>query len=348
MRNTFLLKSISSLKRITCALLVFCALAALTGCKSKEPKLVDYTDNVGGFSFSYPETWEIYSENGKAYIDIADVGGALPYAIVRFNAFDNAEKLTAAEYWNNGVEGFSTVYDSYSILQDKRGVFEKDGVDSAYYAVVEVKMKGETKLDGQPSKAGEAADYTIHQLVFEGGGRLCVVSYMSSKENYGIYSTVMDDIKESFAFVEVGGGDSSVTDKNVADFTVPVPEGWVLDAAEAYYQMSCGKASIIACVYSMDQTISPKKYWETIYRGSVQSGLDGFKELDTKECKMGGIDALDVYYTGNSASGNTYHFRQCIAVKQGQAYIITLTASEADYKSACTGFEAAVKGFSFK
>lgn len=346
MRNTYLLKSTSLLKRAFVALLALCLLLSLASCK-KEPKLKKYTDAVGGYSFSYPENWEVYSEGGNACISIADVGGALPFAMVRFSAFENKEGITAAEYWNNGVEGFSTIYESYNILQNKRGVFEKEGVGSAYGAVVEVSLKGETKLDGQPSKAGEAANYTIHQLVFEGDGRICVVSYMSAKDNYEIYGTVMDEIKESFAFTTPSpAGD--ISDKGYTDFNMPVPEGWTLETAEAYYRLSNGKATIIACVFSMEQTVSPKQYWESVYRSSVQTGIDGFKEISAKDCKMGGVDALDVYYTGKSVSGNSYNFRQCLAVKDSQVYIITLTANDADYERVAGGYEAVIKGFSFK
>lgn len=347
MKNTHLLRSISNKKRALALLLVLCIALSLAGCKNDGVKLKDYTDTLGGYSFSYPETWELYSEGGVACISIADVGGALPYAMVRFSAFDNEGGQSAADYWNSGVEGFSAIYDSYKILQNKRGVFEREGVNSAYYAVVEVSLKGETKLDGQPQKAGEAADYTVHQLVFEGDGRICVASYMSSKGNYDDYCSVMDDIRDSFAFAKASPAES-VADKGVADFEISVPEGWTLDTADAYYKLSSGKASVVACVYSMDKTVSAKQYWEEVYRSSVQTSIADFSEISASECKLDGIDAIDVYYTGRSVSGNKYNFRQCIAVKQSQAYIITLTADDADYENALAGYEAVIKEFKFK
>lgn len=346
MKNTHLLSLTSNKTRVIALLLVLCMALSLAGCKEKGVKLVKHADIVGGYSFSYPKNWQVYSEGGSACLSIADVGGALPYAMVRFSAFDNESGQSAAEYWNAGVEGFSSVYDSYEIMQNRRGAFEKEGVNSAYYAVVQVSLKGETKLNGQPKEKGEAADYTVHQLVFEGDGRICVVSYMSAKGNYDEFSYVMDDIKDSFAFEKAVS--ESVADKGATEFTLPVPEGWQLDTAEAYYKLSCGKASVVACVYSMDKTVSAKKYWEEIYRDSVKVGISDFTEVSVTECKLDGIDAIDVYYTGSSVSGNKYNFRQCIAVKQSQAYIITLTADDADYKNAEIGYKAIIEGFNFK
>lgn len=346
MRNIHLSESTLSLRRCLAVLLLLCLSVALVAC-SEETELATHTNSVGGYSFSYPETWSVYDDGKTSCISIADVGGALPYAIVRFNVFDNDEGVTAAAYWNSGVEGFSQIYDSYTILQDKRKAFEKEGVSSAFVAVVQVTLKGETKLDGQPEQAGEAASYTVCQLVFEGDGRICVVSYMSSDGNYDTYSTVMDDIKESFAFTTAEDV-SAVVDGGVADFIVPVPQGWSLETADAYYSLRCGKATIVACVYSLETAMTPKDYWENVYRGTVTAGLAGFKERATVECELDGVQALDIYYTAHSSSGNEYSFRQCLTIKSRQVYIITLTASAEDYEAACEGYEAVKAGFCFK
>lgn len=348
MRNIHLSGSTSIIRRCLALLLLLCLTAALCACgEEEETELAVRTNTVGGYTFSYPDTWSAYDDGKSTCISIADVGGALPYAIVRFNVFDNVDGVSAAAYWNSGAEGFSQIYDSYTIPQDKRKAFDKEGVNSAFTAVVQVTLKGETKLDGQPEQAGEAASYTVRQLVFEGGGRICVVSYMSSADNYDTYGDVMENIKDSFEFVSPTAAES-VTDNGLADFTVPVPSGWKLETAEAYYKMTYGKATLVACVYSSETAVTSKDYWENVYRSTVQAGLSDYKELSVTECELGGAAAVDVYYTACSSSGNEYSFRQCLAVKSRQVYIITLTASAEDYDAACEGYEALKAGFCFK
>lgn len=336
------------IKRALAVFAALCLLLSLAGCKEEEEReMKSYADEVGGYTFSYPEGWDVYSLGGVTCISIADVGGALPFAMVRFSSFDNAEGLTAAEYWNAGVDGFSSVYESCRILQDKRGVFEKDGVDSAYSAAAEVTLKGETKLDGQPKKAGETADYMLQQLVFEGDGRICVVSYLSSKTNYELYGDIMDDIKESFAFADPAPLQSA-DDKGYTDFTVPVPEGWSLDTAEAFVSLSYGKATVVACVFALDRNAAARQYWEETYKNSVSAGLVDFKEISVAERRLGGASAVDVYYTAKSVSGNSYSFRTCLCIRGAEVYTVTLTADENDYEGAAAGYEAILEGFAFK
>lgn len=346
MRNMCLLKSRPALKRAAALALALCLALPFAGCKS-EPKLEDYANAVGGYAFSYPENWEVYSVGGDTSVSIADVGGALPYAMVRFSAFDNAGGLTAAEYWDEGRAGFFAVYDSAATVRDKCGAFEKEGVNSAYGAVLEVSLKGETRLDGQPSKAGEAADYTVRQLVFENGGRICVVSYLSSRANYEIYGGVMDDIRDSFEFTEPVP-EGAAEDRGFTEFNMPVPEGWTLDTAEAYYKLSLGRATVVACVFSLDRDVSARQYWEETYKPSIRNGIADFKEISDEDCKLGAANAVDARYTGCSVSGAVYSFRQRLAVWGGQVYIITLTASGEDYEAANAGYEEMIAGFSFK
>ncbi len=340
------LLSTTSLKRALALVLVFVTCLSFASCNNEE-EILDGENTAGGYSFSYPESWRVIKEGTNTQLTNADVGGALPYALVRFTVFENTEKLNAADYWLNGVEGFSRIYESYKTNPAKRGSFELEGVNSAYSAVVEVSLKGETKLDGQPEGPNEAEDYVVHQLVFEGDGRICVASFMATVSNYDAYSYVLDTIKESFAFTKAEG--VTVNDKSVAEFTLPTPEGWTMEAAEAYYRLSHGKATVIASVFSMGENYRVKEYWEKSYKASVSQSLADFEEGEVKEdVFLDGVSALDVSYTGKSSSGNKYNFRQVLCVYYGQVFIITLTADDADYEEAAKGFEEIVAGFKFK
>lgn len=346
MRLQYLL-STTSLKRILSLVLVLVMCLSFASC-NKEEKILDGGNSVGGYSFSYPESWRVIKDGTSTQITTADVGGALPYATIRLTVFENTDKLSAMDYWIGGVDGFSRIYESYKSNPSKRGAFELEGVNSAYSAVVEVSLKGETKLDGQPDGPDKAVDYVIHQLVFEGNGRICVASFMSTVSNYDTYSYVMDVLKDSFAFTTAE--DAEIKDKGAAEFTVPTPEGWTVESAEAYYRLSHGKATVIASVFAMSENYRAKEYWENSYKASVSQSLVDFEEGEIKdeEVYLDGVTAVDVSYTGKSVSGNKYNFRQVICVYYGQVFIVTLTADDADYKEAEKGFEAIVSGFKFK
>lgn len=347
MKHTPLSRLTINLKGALVFILVLSLCLPLASCKD-EVEILDFENTAGGYSFSYPEDWRVLTVGNTTQLTVADAGGALPYAMLRFTVFDNVDKTTAGDYWTDGVGGFSLIYDKYKVVENKRGPFTKEGVNSAYSAVVEVSLKGETKLDGQPEGAGKSADYTIHQLVFEGDGRICVASYMSAAKNYDSYCPIMDTVKESFAFTKAEA-ESNTEDKSVAEFTVPTPAGWTLEASEAYYRLSHGKASIIASVFAMSENLGAKAFWENSYKASVSASLVDFKEESIKEdAALGGVTALDVCYTGKSVSGNSYKFRQVICVYYGQVFIVTLTASDADYAEAVKGFDAVISGFKFK
>lgn len=345
-RNIHLLRLTTKSKRFVALLLALVLCFSFAACND-EIKQIEGGNSLGGYSFTYPETWRILTDGTSTQLTTAEAGGALPYAMVRFTVFENTDSVSAEEYFNSGVGGFSLVYDKYKVVENKRGSFEKEGVNSAYGAVIEVSLKGETKLDGQPDSAGKAADYTVHQLVFEGDGRLCVASYMSSAINYDSYSSVMEDIKASFSF-EIPEKGEGVTDKGVAEFSIPTPAGWTMESAEAYYRLSYGKATVIASVFAMSDNLSAKEYWETSYKASVSASLVDFKEGELKEIELDNIKAIDVSYTGKSVSENSYNFRQVICVYYGQVFMLTLTANDADYAEAAKGFDAIVKGFKFK
>lgn len=347
MKNTLLSRLTTNLKSALIFALVLSLCLSLAACKN-EIEMLDFENTAGGYSFSYPENWRTLTVGNTTQLTVAEAGGALPYAMLRFTVFDNVDKTTAGDYWTDGVGGFSLIYDKYKVVENKRGPFTREGVNSAYNAVVEVSLKGETKLDGQPDSAGKAADYTIHQLVFEGDGRICVASYMSATKNYDSYSTIMDTVKESFAFTKASA-EGDAQDKGVAEFSIPTPAGWTLETSEAYYRLSHGKASIIASVFAMSENVGAKAFWENSYKASVSASLVDFKEESIKEdAVLGGVTAIDVSYTGKSVSGNSYKFRQVICVFYGQVFIVTLTASDADFAEAVKGFDAVISGFKFK
>lgn len=334
--------TISKTKRFAAATVLFALLLCLFGCKSQEELLAG--ENLsGGYSFSYPESYSLLSEGSTTVLSAADVGGGIPYAVIRIEVFEN-EGGSAEEYWKDGIESFSAVYDSFEA--GKGASFDFEG-GTAYDANATATIVGYTNLEGQPSKADGKAIYTIRQLVFKKGGSVYTVTYMSAESYASQYIYAMDDIKGSFKAIEKA--ESTVTDKDMADFKVPVPEGWSLETSEAYYTLTKGKASITASVFSAQENKTAVDCWNNICVPDFEADFAGYELIKlNEEASLAGILAVDAEYKLTAASGNVYHFRQRIAVYNGDVYSVVLTADETDYKDCVKGYEAVVEGFLYK
>ncbi len=331
-------------KRILAAILAACSLLCLCACNN-EVENIKGENTVGGYSFSYPETWELLTDGKDTVISIADVGGSVPYAVIRFSMHQSGGK-TAEEYWSASEGDFGKIYSDVEI--SKKEAFDfADG--TAFEAVMKATIVGFTNLDGQPDKAEGKAVYFVRQLVFQKEDRLCVVSYMASKGNDDEHAGALATVKNSFKFTAPKADKTEDTD--MADFNISVPEGWTLSASEAYYTLTKGNASITASVFSVkDNATTAKDCWNNVYVPDFKANFADFALIGQlkEDVKLGGVPAVEAEYTLSTFSGNTYSFRQITAVYYGYVYTVVLTASADDYEDCVAGYEAVVAGFSFK
>lgn len=332
-------------KRILAAILAACSLFCLCAC-NQEVENIKGENTVGGYSFSYPETWELISNEKDTVISIADVGGGVPYAVMSFKIHQSGGK-TAEEYWSATEGDYAKLYSEAEI--SKKQSFDFAG-GTAFEAVIKATVIGFTNLDGQPDKAEGKAVYYIRQLVFQKEDRLCVVSYMAEKSNDGKHNGAFAAVKKSFKFTSPQKAEDDGIEG--ADFDIPTPEGWTLTTKEAFYKLNKGKASITASVFSVkDNATTAKDCWEKVYVPDFNANFAEFAmigELKEKDIDLGGVPAVEAEYTLTTHVGGTYSFRQITAVYYGYVYTVVLTASADDYADCVAGYEAVVAGFKFK
>lgn len=337
--------SISTKARCAALLLVVLTVLALFGGCKKEPDTVSVKNEQGGYSFCCPEDWNVSKNGEETVLTNAAVGGAAPYAIVRFTVADNSQKLSARAFWEQTKGDYDKAFLSAKVersedLEVARGT----GIE----VVINAEIVGETSLDGQPDKEGESSSYIIRQLVYADGDRLCTVTYMSTPSNYEDCGEIIADIKESFEFIDKADKQPE-TDKGLADFTLPLPDGWVLDTSEGYYVLSFGKATVTATVHSATESGTALYFWENVYKKSLETDFLDFELLELKEdIVLDGIKAVEADYKASTASGGRYRFTQRIAVFGGEVYSVLLTASDEDYSGAYEGYKQIVEGFNFK
>ncbi len=337
------------ISRIAAAVLLVALCLTAAGCK-EEAELITGKNTRGGYSFSYPEDWSIKTDGLSTVITAGDVGGSVPYAIVRFTLRENVGGVTAKEFWEQSADDLTGAFEKLEITK-KEGFDHNSG--SAYDVRMSVTVKGHTNLYGQPEKDDGSADYTVRQLLFEEGRYICVATYMSEISHSPDYEGVCGNIRESFAYI--APEETGKTTVDGSDFSVPVPEGWKLDTAEAYYTLTKGKASVTVSVFSAEKNMAVESYWEEIYAPSIEASLDGYSLVrllkngeGADPVHLGGIAAVDAEYTAKSISGSEYRFRQRIAMYDGDVYSVVLTASEEDFAEAVEGYNRIVEGFLYK
>ncbi len=103
-------------------------------------------------------------------------------------------------------------------------------------------------------------------------------------------------------------------------------------------------ASLSVTKYGTDAQ-NYKDYWKT-YEERLADELNEYKAVKNEEIKVDGNTAGKYHYTAK-VDGSTYHFVQVVAVGGYSAYIITLTASEADYESVSADFDKIISNFYF-
>ncbi len=341
----------STLKKAICLILVAVTLClTLSSCKEKteEKKLLGTECTEGGYAFSYDEGWRVSFTDADTVLTTVTVGGQLPDAVVRFTVFENKSYDSAKDYWEAGAEGFSSVYDDFKVVSRESFAPSQSAVFSdGYIARMSMSTSDAMGLSGQASNAEQRVPYNLTQLVFNGDGRICCATYISTTAKNADYDSVIDSVKNTFKFTEAKR--SEVSDKGYSDFKVNAPDGWTLTESEAYLVFKKGNATVVANAFSLNYSKASVLYWNEDYKPTLEKGLDGFTVVSLEEkAKLGPLSAVDCVYTGKSASGTEYKFRTFLAVSVSEVYLLTLTASHEDYENCVADFLKMAEGFTVK
>lgn len=152
-----------------------------------------------------------------------------------------------------------------------------------------------------------------------------------------------------------------MAENGAADFYFYYPEDWELDRNDGMIsiQFSTQKLtgsdtystiSVTAAGLS-DTRKGANDYWEEYRQGleKLYESMTITKDYvaDEVEFKVDGVLAARKEYTA-VFDGDTYKFIQIVCVRTGSAYVLTFTATEADYDDTVSAFDSVIANFHFK
>ncbi len=149
-------------------------------------------------------------------------------------------------------------------------------------------------------------------------------------DNGGKIKEVMADEGKKLAGLEAGN--------EAVAYTFCYPEEWTMirNTATIELQLDCNEsdryaeyATVTALTFDLNSDeihMGAKDYWEK-YKSDHEAIFKDFKQLDTKEVKLGDEAAYKVKYTGK-INDNKYVSEQIICCKAGSVYLVTLVSPE--------------------
>lgn len=147
---------------------------------------------------------------------------------------------------------------------------------------------------------------------------------------------------------------SKLAENKFADYTFYYPDDWTLDHDTSFISIIGGGNSLIPEDKSVSVMVNdltqpkttPSEFWvqSQSYLSVTFSDLN---ELSVEELKVGGADACKVVYTAK-ITDKVYKFGQTFVIRSGAVYIITYTATEADFDEASNAYNMVLETFYFK
>ncbi len=153
-----------------------------------------------------------------------------------------------------------------------------------------------------------------------------------------------------------GGNDTGVDTPSGMQLASPagvgyylfVPQGWLVEDRGAITVASMSAySSVSVTMVDFTSEKSPAEYWETSHAENEQKFTDIVMKEEGKDTVMDGSAALRYAFSGVYHDGNTYAFLQCITKKDGRLYVLTYTASEAEYETNLPAANSIIEAFAF-
>ncbi len=136
----------------------------------------------------------------------------------------------------------------------------------------------------------------------------------------------------------------------IADYILYVPSMWTVDMSTGItsaYHSAADPANISVMVASLDsQNMTPAEYWDG-YKEQYKTTLPDMQEIDMSNLILDGINAELHTFTA-TMSGTIYKFRQAIAIKGSNAFILTYTAKEPNFDTHIDDVNNILEQFRFK
>ncbi|MBQ8510105.1 MAG: hypothetical protein IJ493_09400 [Clostridia bacterium] len=144
-------------------------------------------------------------------------------------------------------------------------------------------------------------------------------------------------------------GFKEISDPEVT-YHLYVPDEWITDVStgmtSAYYD-GRDPSNISMTAFELDGTVtSVADYW-ALYEADFKAIFPDMEYVDAVECTLDDVAAMQYIYTA-TMSDIQYKFMQVIALRQGQVYIFTYTATAEKYDTHIEDVIAILDYFSFK
>lgn len=342
-------------RKIVVLILVLICVLSVCGCKQEEVKeTYDTAENkVGGYSFEYPDFYEIVYEGSSTFITVGGTTGRAESARVSVEARDASEITDLKAYWNDSKAGLFASLRELELVKEDFDV--KVGSDDRFDAI---QVEYFAKFNGAPvlqaGDSGEDVTYRFIQYFALNEGKLYSFTYVSVNTYDGLSS--IEKVVSSFKLIEADDSGIETEDgengllhaeNSKGDFSFDYSSDWTLEREESYTVITKGDVSISVIVAALsDTTMGAGNYWDA-EKLKLEEGFSDFVMVEQAETHLDGVRALKVEYK-LTLTDKPYNFVQVYAVKSGLIYTVTLTANDEDLATAKLGLNTLVETFEFE
>lgn len=152
-----------------------------------------------------------------------------------------------------------------------------------------------------------------------------------------------------------GPENTALAQNEFADYYFYYPNDWTLDSNNTFISIISGDSIIAPANKSISVMVSDlfdakmtlQEFWEHSKKLVSGTFTDYTEVLKDEEVKVGDINALSVIYTAK-ITDKVYKFKQTFVVRSGSVYIITYTATEADFDKGTNAYNTVIETFKFK
>ncbi|MBR6796176.1 MAG: hypothetical protein IKM53_02345 [Clostridia bacterium] len=346
---------INAVKKIIAFFVMLACVVSVCGCKQEETKETYDTakNQIGGYTFEYPDYYEIVYEGSSTYITVGGTTGRAESARVSVEVRDAENVTDLKAFWNNCKNGLSTSLRELELVKEEfdKKVGGEDGTDA-------VRVEYFAKFNGAPvlqiKDSGDDVTYRFIQYFTLVEKKIFTFTYVSVNNYDGLSSIEkavdsFETFESEYTAPEPEAGENGLlhAENSKGDFSFDYSSDWVLEREEAYTVISKGKASISVIVSALsDTTMGAGNYWDA-EKAKLEEGFSDFSFVEQEEILLDGVKALKVQYK-LTLTDKAYNFVQVYSVKSGLIYTVTLTANDEDLNMANLGLNTLIDTFEFE
>ncbi len=296
------------------------------------------TGEEQGYYYFLPEGWAVEHTTG---ITMATPSA---YANTTLSLAVFSSERSVEEYWLQSREETTAKFTDFTM--------EEEGAETLLGTAGEGGRAARRYTFSGTYYTGTA--YRICQFIARANGRIHVLTYTSTTEEYDDYKAQFDTVTQVFVFTEeaassttpdvsgtVTDGMRQLSDPDIHAYTFSVPETWIpamqTGILSAYVSDSDRSSVSFTCLYP-EGISTLKDYWEALqpsYQHMYQdyavqeTGITTDAEGNT--LTVAGLPAARYTFTGKNG-GVEYRVTQYFLIRGSYIYTFTYTAQSAHYE----------------